>query len=149
MQRWSCTILGALLYHALGNGGLSLAQRESMEVLAHARGLSQLQQGSRGVHTRGQNKDQRSPAGGLLHNLDRGHKEELELTLETEEARGIRKITADTHGLQVESRRLHKARAEVLNNEGGDAKGDTVLTQGAYDQHPLELIAVTVPVTYK
>lgn len=72
-----------------------------------------------------------------------------ELTLKTEEATGIKKIPADTHSLHVENRRLHKARAEVVNNEGGGAKGDTVLTQGAYYQHPLELIAVTVPITYK
>ncbi len=71
-QRWCCTVLDVILYHALGDGGLSLAQRESMEVLAHARGLGQLQQGPCGVHPRRQNKDQRSPAGGFLHNLRRG-----------------------------------------------------------------------------
>lgn len=65
------TILDTLLYHALGDGGLSLAQRESMEVLAHTRGLSQLQQGSCGVHPRRQNEDQRSPTGGFFHNLGR------------------------------------------------------------------------------
>ncbi|TNN76758.1 hypothetical protein EYF80_013007 [Liparis tanakae] len=41
-----------------------------MEVLAPTRGLSQMQQGSCGVHPRRQNEDQRTPAGGFLHNLE-------------------------------------------------------------------------------
>lgn len=76
-QRNWCTIFDAFFYHALGNGGLSLAQRESMEVLAHARGLSQLQQGPCGVYPRRQNKNQRSLAGRFLHNLGREQREKI------------------------------------------------------------------------
>lgn len=68
------------------------------------------------------------------------------LILKTEEATGIERITAHTHSLHLENRRLHKARAEVVNDEGGDAQGDTVLTQRAHDQHLLELITVILPI---
>lgn len=66
---WCNTVFDTLFYHALGNRGLSLAQGESMELFAHARGISQLQQGSCGVHPRRQNKDQRSTAARFFHYL--------------------------------------------------------------------------------
>lgn len=40
-----------------------------MEVLLHARGLGQLQQGSCGVHPRRKDEDERSGACGFFHNL--------------------------------------------------------------------------------
>ncbi len=55
-----------------------------------------------------------------------------EPTLLTGEATGIKRQTAGTHSLHVENRRLHIARAKAVNNKGGDAQGDTVLTQGAH-----------------
>ena len=58
-------------------------------------------------------------------------------------------VKKNTHSLHVESRRFHKARAEVVNDEGRGTKGDAVLTQGAYYQHLLEVVTVIVPVSYK
>lgn len=59
------------------------------------------------------------------------------------------RVAAATHSLHVENRRLHKVLAKVVNNEGGDAQGDTVLTQRAHYQHLLKLIAVKVPIIYE
>lgn len=58
-------------------------------------------------------------------------------------------MTSGTHSLHVENRRLHKARAEVANDEGGDAEGDAVLTQRTDDQHLLKLITVILPVAWR
>lgn len=69
------------------------------------------------------------------------------LIVKIEKATRMKGTTAATHSLHVENRRLHKARAEVVNNKGGDAQGDTVLTQGAHYQHLLELITVMLPIT--
>lgn len=162
-----CTFTNTLLNHVLGNRGLSLPQRESMEVTAHARGLSQLHQGSCWVHTRRQDKDQRSPAAGFFHNLE-GDDRDLRVKKQAERKQGetsqrgettlwhceleshrmtyrtctnhssqnqyLVKYTGksrtnlDTHGLHVENRWLHKARAKVVNNERRDAEGDAVRT---------------------
>ena len=54
---------------------------------------------------------------------------------------------ADTHSLHVENGRLHKATAKVVNNEGGDAEVDAVLTQRAHYQHPLEIVTAVIPIT--
>lgn len=69
------------------------------------------------------------------------------LILKATETTGVKLTRADTHSLHVENRRLHKARAEVVNDEVGDTQGDAVLTQGAHDQHFLEFITVILPIT--
>lgn len=55
------------------------------------------------------------------------------LILKIEEVVRTEWLTAETHSLHVENRRLHKARAKVVNNKGGDTQGDAVLTQGAHN----------------
>lgn len=56
-------------------------------------------------------------------------------------------MRVSAHSLHVENRRLHEVNAKVVDNEGGNTEGDAVLTQGAYYQHLLEVIAVIVPIT--
>lgn len=53
----------------------------------------------------------------------------------TEEATWMDGITADTNTAcrTVKSERLHKARAGVVNNKGGEAEGDAVLMQGTHN----------------
>lgn len=60
---------------------------------------------------------------------------------------GISLKRPETHRFHVEYRWFHKARAEVFNDEGGNAERDTVGTHSTHYQHFLELITLTLPIT--
>lgn len=57
------TFFHTLLDHALGDGRLALAQRQSMEVLVPVQGLGQVQQRPRGVHAGRQDENEWSGTG--------------------------------------------------------------------------------------
>lgn len=54
--RWTLTLNHTLSEEPSSNGGLALAQGQGMEALGHACVLCQLEQGTGGVHTGGQNE---------------------------------------------------------------------------------------------
>ena len=43
----------------------------------------------------------------------------------------------------------HSLVSQVINDEGCDSEGDPIWPQGAQDQHPLELIAGALPLTWR
>ena len=38
---------------------------------------------------------------------------------------------------------------QVVDDEGGDAEGDTIGTQGSHNQHPLQLVAGVLPLPWE
>ena len=47
--------------------------------------------------------------------------------------------------LHIQDGRFDEFRPQIVDNEGGCAKGDSVRSEGSYDQHLLKLVAGVVP----
>lgn len=81
-----------------GDGSLALAQGKGMEALSHACVLCQLEQGTGGVHSWGQDEHKWGSRRGVLHHLEAGrHIRQKPQSPGREHEAGARRVRAAGH----------------------------------------------------